>query len=65
MVNLTSLKNKLTICKSRKSFGRHNEYVNMTKRLGGYKKFPRNSSLDIQTQNFRKRLGLGVPRKCK
>jgi len=39
------------------------DILNMTKRLGGYKKFPRNSSLDIQAQNFRKRLGLGVPRK--
>ena len=33
----------------------------MTKRLGGYKKFLRNFSLDIQAQNFRKRLGIGVP----
>ena len=39
------------------------DILNMTKRLGGYKKFHRNSSLDIQAQNFRKKLGLGVPRK--
>ena len=42
------------------------EILNMTKRRGGYEKFHRNSSLDIQAQqNFKKRLGLGVPRKWK
>ena len=41
------------------------DILNMTKRLGGYKKFHRNSSLDIQAQNLKKRLGLGVPRKWK